>query len=80
LKTPFDVLEGGLGGGFIVANYGKHNLVQMSRYGAVLDVYGSKGSGDGEFKKPSALAGFPDGGLVVREFGGRRIQMFTGRL
>jgi hypothetical protein len=38
---------------------------------------GKKGSGDGEFQDPSALALVPGLGLVVREEGCNRVQFFT---
>ena len=37
---------------------------------------GKLGSGDGEFNGPSALALVPGLGLVVREFGNGRFQVF----
>ncbi len=45
--------------------------------GAVLEI-GKRGSGDGEFMHPEAVAFVPDLGLVVREYGnGGRLQFFA---
>ncbi len=76
LSCPQDVLE--CNDGFIVANYWAHNLMKVSAAGEVVGVYGTEGSGNGEFNGPSALAALPDGGLVVRECAGERFQVFHG--
>ena len=40
------------------------------------DCQGERGDGNGEFYRPTALAALPDGGMVVRELGGARFQVF----
>ncbi len=78
LGWPRDVLECASDGSFIVANWLGHNLVKFNRDGAKVEVYGKRGGGNGEFIYPTALAALPDGGMVVREHGGARFQVFGG--
>ena len=78
LNSPFDVLECASNGSFIVANYFGHNFIEFSQDGSKIEEYGKKGSGNCEFNRPSALATLPDGGMVVREYGGERFQIFCG--
>jgi DNA-binding beta-propeller fold protein YncE len=77
-NDPFDVVECASDGGFIVASWGHHNLIKLSRDGAKVEEYGKRGSGNGEFNLPTALAALPDGGLVVGERDGARFQVFRG--
>jgi hypothetical protein len=65
LRYPRDVLE--CKDGFIAANCRRNNLILLSRDGGMVEVYGKRGDGDGNFQWPSALAALPDGGLVVRD-------------
>ena len=74
LNYPYNVLECAPDGSFIVANWGSHNLVKLSRDGAKVDVYGKQGSGDGEFNHPTALAALPNDGCLVVDSGNRRVQ------
>jgi tripartite motif-containing protein 71 len=74
LHVSLDVLECASDGSFIVANWGSHNLVKLSRDGAKVDVYGKQGSGDGEFNHPTALAALPNDGCLVVDSGNRRVQ------
>jgi DNA-binding beta-propeller fold protein YncE len=78
LSDPCDVLECASDGSFIVANWCSHNLVKLNRDGAKVEMYGKKGAGNGEFYWPSALVALPDGGMVAREYGGKRFQVFRG--
>jgi hypothetical protein len=78
LCGPYDVLECASDGGFIVANRAAHNLIKLSRVGVKAGVYGKEGGGDGEFNLPATLAALPDGGLVVRDWYGKRFQVFHG--
>jgi hypothetical protein len=80
---PFDVEE--VEGGWLVACGRSHSVEFVGDDGAVdagggrpsLDkAGGGKGSGDGEFDFPVALAVVPDLGLVVRELRGR-LQLFA---
>jgi hypothetical protein len=77
LYGPNDVLECTSDGSFIVANHWGHSLAKISR-DVPGTVYGVRGSGNGEFDHPTALAALPDGGLVVREWLGNRFQVFSG--
>ncbi len=81
LKGPCDVLECASDGSFIVANWHCTYLAKVSRDGTVAVYHmfdSSSDSGDSEFNIPSALAVIPDGGLVVREYGGQRVLVFGG--
>jgi DNA-binding beta-propeller fold protein YncE len=78
MHYPSDVLECGTDGSLVVVNCDDHNLVKVSREGAVVDVYGKEGTGTGEFSWPSALAALPDGGMVVQEWRGKHFQVFGG--
>jgi len=76
LNYPYDVLE--CKDGFIIANKGSNSLVKFSRDGVKVGMFGKQGDGAGEFDGPTALAALPDGGVVVRENGGARFQVFHG--
>jgi hypothetical protein len=76
LDFPYDVVECASDGSFIVANHYADNLIKLSRVGAMVEMYGKRGDGNGEFYRPTALAALPDGGMVVRELGGARFQVF----
>jgi hypothetical protein len=78
LNCPCDVLECASDGSFIVTNYVSHKLIKLSRDGAKVEVYGKRGDGNGEFYYPTALAALPDGGMVVRDYGRERFQVFKG--
>jgi sugar lactone lactonase YvrE len=78
LNCPYDVVECASDGSFIVTNIDDHNLVKLSRDGAIVDIYGRKGNGDGEFIDPTTLTALPDGGMVVRGNGGLCVQVFRG--
>ncbi len=76
LYRPWDVLEYVTDGGFIVLDSRDHNLIKCDRAGVNDGKYGTCGDGNGEFKYPAALAALPDGGIVVRDCGGRRFSIF----
>jgi hypothetical protein len=78
LSYPYDVLEYASDGSFIVANFSGDNLIKLSVDGVKLGLYGKKGSGNGEFNQPTALAALLNGGMVVRECDGERFQVFGG--
>jgi hypothetical protein len=79
---PLDVEE--VQGGWLVVSRDSHSLefVGDGAGGAgggrppLGKVGGGSGSGDGELKWPAALAVVPGLGLVVREFGNERLQVF----
>jgi hypothetical protein len=65
-------------GGRLVACAGSHSIefVGGGGVGRSTGRLGKFGSGDGEFNGPSALALVPGLGLVVREYGNGRFQVF----
>jgi hypothetical protein len=76
LSYPFDVEE--CEGGWLVAGgaFGSSTVAHVGGYGKVSATLGKYGRGDGEFYNPSALALVPGLGLVVREAGNNRVQVF----
>jgi hypothetical protein len=65
-------------GGWLVVCYSSHTVRFVDGGGVGRARLGKKGSGDGEFYCPSALALVPGLGLVVREVGfGGRLQVFA---
>ena len=67
-----DVLEDASDGSFIVANWGRDNLIKLSRDGVKLGVFGKGGVSNGEFTVPTALAELPGGGVLIRPCHGAR--------
>ncbi len=53
-----------------------HRVVVFDWWGQVIQVIGSRGSGDGEFNIPTQLAVAPDGTLYVLDSGNFRVQVF----
>jgi hypothetical protein len=78
LRVPFDVEE--VEGGWLVACYGSHTVEFVSDGvggdGGGRPSLGGYGSGDGEFECPTTLAVVPGLGLVVRDYGNERLQVF----
>jgi hypothetical protein len=83
LNFPWDVEE--VEGGWLVASFGSYR-VEFLCDGDDGDgggrpylgkAGGGEGSGDGEFDSPVALAVVPGLGLVVREYGNGRLQVFA---
>ena len=79
LRGPYDVEE--CEGGWLVACWSSHTIEfvggDVDGGGVGRARLGKWGSGDGEFKDPSALALVPGLGLVVREISnGGRLQVF----
>jgi hypothetical protein len=72
LHDPYDVLECVSNNSFIVANWGRDNLIKMSGDGVNLGVFSKGGIGNGEFYRPTALAAFPGGAMLVRHCDGSR--------
>jgi hypothetical protein len=77
LDGPIDVEE--CEGGWLVA-FGSHTIEfvggDVDGGGVGRARLGERGSGDGEFEVPSALALVPGLGLVVRDANNRRCQVF----
>jgi hypothetical protein len=78
LDGPYDVEE--CEGGWLVVCRGSHTIefvgVDVGGGGVGRARLGKRGSGDGEFISPSALALVPGLGLVVREIPNERFQVF----
>jgi hypothetical protein len=77
LLGPRDVEE--VRGGWLVACEESHTVEFVAsggHAGGVRARLGKAGFGPGEFAGPTALAMVPGLGLVVREFGNRRLQVF----
>ena len=83
LRGPYDVEE--VEGGWLVACAFSHTVKFVGDGVGAADggraslgrAGGGAGSGDGEFWYPTALAVVPGLGLVVREWGNRRVQVFA---
>ena len=81
-KAPRDVVEVDGGASFIVANAAEHTLCKVSGASGAVTPFGGRGSGDGQFTSPVALAVVPRGGsdgsdeLVVLEADNHRFQVF----
>jgi hypothetical protein len=78
LDYPCDVAECALGGGFVVANTLGSSLVTLGRNGVKVGLCGEEDGLHYGFGGPVALAVLPDGGMVVREWEGNRLQIFRG--
>jgi hypothetical protein len=76
LQHPLDVMECAHDNSFIVVNLSGNSVMKLSSGGDVVGTYGSGGSGAGQLNEPSAMAALPGGGMVVREFTGKRFQVF----
>lgn len=65
-------------GSILVADTHYHRLMRFSPTGEVLDTWGRKGEGPGEFIYPVAVTQDPDGFIYVAEYGGNdRVQVFN---
>jgi hypothetical protein len=82
-RGPYDVEE--VEGGWLVVCRSAHTVEFVGDGGggdgggrpSLGKAGGGHGSGDGEFWCPAALAVVPGLGLVVREYGNRRLQVFA---
>ena len=74
LRGPYDVEA--IGSGWAVACH-TVEFVGGDGRSCLGKAGGGYGYGDGEFANPAALALVPDMGLVVREYYGRRLQVFS---
>lgn len=65
-------------GSILVADTHYHRLIRFTPAGTVLDTWGEKGEGPGQFIYPVAVTQDPAGFIYVAEYGGNdRIQVFT---
>jgi hypothetical protein len=76
LPSPYDLQE--CEGGWLIVCFGAHVIVKVyNDKGVRRETLGGRGSGDGQFDGPSALALTTTGALYVREKGnGGRYQVF----
>ena len=64
-------------GDILVANRESHQIQAFSPAGTSLFIYGSRGSGPGQFTFPQGIAFAPNGTLYLDDFGNDRIEEFT---
>ena len=76
IRKPLAVAQDEIDRTFVVVNCGNNNLVKYTREGEVLGALGHEGADVGAFHQPCAAAVLANGGLVVREYGGSRFQVF----
>lgn len=63
--------------GNILVSEGRNNRVQIFRPdGTFLAKFGSLGTGDNEFDRPSGITVTPEGYIVVVDFGNNRVMFF----
>ncbi|MFH1073481.1 MAG: ATP-binding cassette domain-containing protein [Candidatus Firestonebacteria bacterium] len=74
-SEPFGVYSGG-DGGLIVTDRKLHKVFELSCDGRVVNVIGSKGSGNGEFNFPISAALDGEGFLYVSDLNNHRVQVF----
>ncbi len=60
-----------------VADFENHRIQVFTGDGALLTLFGSRGSGLGEFERPTDLDFGPDGRIYVVDFGNDRVQVFS---
>jgi len=70
-------LATGLSGNLYVACLGSDEIQRYNPDGRLIGRWGSTGSGDGEFRFPSAVAVGPSGNVYVADAGNCRVQKFT---
>ncbi len=60
----------------IVADSRNERIQVFSSSGVFLTKFGMKGTGPGEFDRPSGVCISPDGYIIVVDFGNNRVQVF----
>ncbi len=63
-----------LDGTILVTDYTGDRLLLLDRDGKLLEVWGGRGTGAGQFQAPSGVAVTPTGNVIVVEFMGQRVQ------
>ena len=64
-------------GKLYVADCGNHRIAIFTLEGQLIRTIGSRGSGPGQFNRPSAVAFSPDGDMYVADRNNHRIQVFN---
>jgi DNA-binding beta-propeller fold protein YncE len=64
-------------GSVFVAERANHRIQKFTSDGVFITKWGTKGSGDGQFQYPHAIAVAPDGSIYVSEWQNHRNQKFT---
>ncbi|MDP2233032.1 MAG: hypothetical protein Q8K89_05305, partial [Actinomycetota bacterium] len=64
------------GGDIYVVDSSNCRIKRMSAAGAVLDVWGSRGTATGQFSDPQGITVLPSGRVVVADTGNNRLQLF----
>ena len=64
-------------GSILVADGRAHAILRLNRQGKVIQIYGKKGKGPGEFNLPHMLAADVAGNIYVAEIGNQRLQKLT---
>jgi DNA-binding beta-propeller fold protein YncE len=64
-------------GDIYVADTGNHRIQRFSATGTFLGVWGSEGSGEGQFNKPVGIAVATDGTVTVADSFNARMQQFN---
>lgn len=64
-------------GHIFVADYFNHRIQEFTPDGQLVQVFGEKGSGPGQFERPVDLAFDEEGTLYVVDFGNDRVQTFA---
>src|SRR5262249_46009160 len=60
-----------------VAHWNDHKIASYSQTGELIQEWGRKGTGDGEFQLPGSVAIGPDGLIYVADQGNSRVQKFS---
>jgi hypothetical protein len=64
-------------GMYYIADTDNHRVQKFNSTGTYITQWGTNGTGDGQFKRPSGIAVDPSGNIFVAEREGNRIQKFT---
>ena len=76
--APFGLAFDG-DGNILVADGRAHAVLRLSSAGKVVQIYGKKGKGPGEFNLPHMLATDANGNVYVAEIGNNRLQKLSPR-
>jgi DNA-binding beta-propeller fold protein YncE len=76
LRTPFGIAVSA--GRAYVADFGNDRVQEFAFDGTPLGSFGTRGTGDGQFQRPAAVAIGSDGSLYVTDHFNDRVERFTG--